>query len=122
MKKDNQIVVPENPDKRIFGEIIGQREGDNIYILTKVFQEFCQEHGFEVKLLIKELIKHNILIPYNYNLPRKMKKSQEQLYLPTTSYSQNKGIGGSSLRYLSQRYLGIYLTPRLRYQKVLKNQ
>lgn len=74
VKKDNQIVVPDNPDKKIFSEIIGQREEDNIYILTKVFQEFCQDHGFEMKILIKELIRNNILIPYNYNAPRKMKK------------------------------------------------
>ncbi|MEM4238863.1 MAG: DUF927 domain-containing protein [Nitrososphaerota archaeon] len=74
VQKDNQILDPSNENKKILGEIIGQREGGNIYILAKVFRDFCQEHGFEMKMLIKELIRNEMLIPYNHNLPRTMKR------------------------------------------------
>lgn len=74
VRKSNQIVDVYNAEKKSYGEIIGQKEGINIFILTKAFSEFCNEHGFEQKILTKELIKHNILKPYSYNAPRTPKK------------------------------------------------
>lgn len=73
VRKSSQIVDIYDPQKKV-SEVIGQREGADFFILTKAFTEFCFEYGFEQKILIKELIRNNILKPYSHNLPRKMKK------------------------------------------------
>ncbi|MEM4234889.1 MAG: bifunctional DNA primase/polymerase [Candidatus Methanomethylicaceae archaeon] len=74
VQKANQIIDLQNTDKKTYGDIIGQKEGEDFFILTKAFADFCYELGLEMKLLIRELVNSNILIPGSGRGFRKMKK------------------------------------------------
>lgn len=60
-------------------EIIGERDGNAVYILTNVFTEFCTAKGFEIKTLLKELESAGILIPESTKATRKRKRILNQI-------------------------------------------
>lgn len=74
VRKSNHIKDEYDFVRKAQGEIIGLKEGNSLYILTRVFAEFCTEYGFEQRILIKELIRQGILRPYSHNAPRTPKK------------------------------------------------
>lgn len=74
LRKNNQFLDTSEPTKRTFNENIGLRDGKDIFILTKVFAEFCGEYGFDKTSLISELINKKILKPSAHNAIRVMKK------------------------------------------------
>lgn len=74
VRKSSQIVDPHDPQKRIAHDVIGQREEGGFYILTSAFNEFCIEYGYEQRILIRELVRNNIISPYSHGKNRKIKK------------------------------------------------
>lgn len=74
VRKSSQIIDIYDTSKRPSHDVIGQREGENFYILTSAFREFCNEFGYEQKVLTKELLRNNIIINNAPSQIRKMKR------------------------------------------------